>query len=256
MLKLLQNYHMHTTRCGHATGEDREYVEQSIQNGYQTVGFSDHTPFLSMGLLYNPNIRMQPDSLEGYVNSVLRLRDEYRTEIRILLGLEVEYYPNHFEEWKKLVQPFPFDYFLLGQHYIGNTFETIYSGELTSDESRLRLYVDQVSEAMKTGTFLYCAHPDLIRFRDTKSPFYRHEMQRLCEAAKEQNIPLEINLLGMTRERWYPNCDFWKIAGEIGNDVVIGADAHDPTGVYPEKAVETAEKMIQRFHLNHRQNLL
>ena len=43
---------------------------------------------------------------------------------------------------------------------------------------------------------------------------------------KELGIPLEINILGMTTGRLYPNEHFWKLVAEVGNDVVLGLDAH------------------------------
>ena len=36
------NYHTHTYRCNHATGEDKQYVESAINNGYDLLGFTDH----------------------------------------------------------------------------------------------------------------------------------------------------------------------------------------------------------------------
>ena len=40
------NMHTHTTRCQHAKGTDREYVEMAIEAGYDVLGFSDHAPYL------------------------------------------------------------------------------------------------------------------------------------------------------------------------------------------------------------------
>jgi histidinol-phosphatase (PHP family) len=39
------NYHTHTTRCHHAAGTEREYVEAAIANGIKVLGFADHTPY-------------------------------------------------------------------------------------------------------------------------------------------------------------------------------------------------------------------
>ena len=39
------NYHTHTKRCMHACGKDEEYVLAAIANGYEELGFSDHTPW-------------------------------------------------------------------------------------------------------------------------------------------------------------------------------------------------------------------
>ena len=42
---LRTNFHTHTTRCNHAVGEDRQYVEEAIKGGLKVLGFSDHSPY-------------------------------------------------------------------------------------------------------------------------------------------------------------------------------------------------------------------
>ena len=39
---LKYHYHTHTKRCGHAQGEDEEYVLSAIKHGFKFLGFSDH----------------------------------------------------------------------------------------------------------------------------------------------------------------------------------------------------------------------
>ena len=60
----------------------------------------------------------------------------------------------------------------------------------------------------------------------------RGQIQRrrrlLCRKAAECHVPLEINLYGMVDNRWYPRADFFRLAGEIGNEIVAGVDAHSP----------------------------
>ena len=41
-----RNYHTHTKRCGHAIGEDEEYVVNAIEAGLTDLGFSDHCPYI------------------------------------------------------------------------------------------------------------------------------------------------------------------------------------------------------------------
>jgi len=45
-MNMIANYHTHTPRCNHATGEERAYVEQAIKKGLKILGFSDHTPYI------------------------------------------------------------------------------------------------------------------------------------------------------------------------------------------------------------------
>ena len=79
---LLANFHTHTFRCHHAVGQDREYVEKAIEQGIKTLGFSDHSPYFFDGDYYS-HFRMRPEEFDGYVNSLLALRDEYKDDIDI-----------------------------------------------------------------------------------------------------------------------------------------------------------------------------
>ena len=44
-------YHTHTKRCGHAVGEDEEYVIEAIKAGIKDLGFSDHV-FLKKNIFH------------------------------------------------------------------------------------------------------------------------------------------------------------------------------------------------------------
>ena len=98
---MFANYHTHTWRCHHASGTEKEYVETAIKGGLKILGFSDHTPYpFPEGV--DTHAKMGMDELEGYVDTVLGLREEYKDDIEIHLGLEVEYLPPYFDELDSL----------------------------------------------------------------------------------------------------------------------------------------------------------
>ena len=223
------NYHTHTVRCNHAEGTEREYIEQAIARNLRILGFSDHAPQIYDG--YVSGYRMSPGQLEDYVTTLEALREEYAGRIEILIGLEAEYYPRYFGRLTDLIRPFHLDYLILGQHFTGNESD----GEPpcpqpTDDEKRLERYVRQTAEALETGRFRCFAHPDILNFTGDRK-IYRKWYEKLCGHAKELNIPLEMNMLGYATGRHYPNADFFRIAGEVGNDVILGCDAHNPARV-------------------------
>ncbi len=220
------NYHTHTPRCGHARGEEREYIEHAIRGGMKLLGFADHAPYpFPNG--YHSGIRMSLAETEGYVDGLLRLRTEYAQEIRILVGYEMEYFPACFDLALQHVCTYPIDYLILGQHFLGNEYDSAYAGSATDNPARLTTYVNLVLTGLSTGAFSCLAHPDVINFTgDTEH--YTREMTRLCTYAKAHGIPLEINFLGLKEHRHYPRDRFWRIAGEIGCDVIFGCDAHWP----------------------------
>lgn len=243
------NYHTHTTRCHHASGTEREYVEAAISNGLKTLGFADHSPY-PFPEDHSHHIRMRMHELEDYVNTVLSLKEEYRKDIDIHLGLEVEYFPTYFEQLRKEVADYPIEYFLLAQHYLGNSAKgDFYNGWKTEDPSKLIAYCDQVIQGLDTGCFTYLAHPDLIYFvGDTE--LYRTQMRRICKKAKEINLPLEINLLGIAEKRHYPTDLFWQIAGEEGCDAILGIDAHKPEHFDIRERILKTQELVKKYNLN------
>lgn len=244
---MIANYHTHTWRCRHAEGTEREYIESAIKGGLKILGFSDHTPMPYPGG-YVSEVKMDMAQLEGYVDTILELKSEYRRDIQIHLGLEVEYYPGYFDELLEVTGQYPIEYFLLGQHYLGNEIDDFFCWTPTDSEQLLIRYCEQTQEALETGRFVYFAHPDFFNFTgDLK--IYTVWMSRLCRCAKRLDIPLEINFLGIWQKRHYPNPDFWRIAGEVGNKVIFGADAHQADKVCNPEALSAAEKIVERYGL-------
>ena len=246
---MTNNYHTHTTRCHHAKGTEREYVEAAIESGLKVLGFADHTPYPFPGG-YSAHIRMNMDELEDYVDTVLSLKKEYEKDIEIHLGLEVEFFPQFFPELLSYASQYPIEYFLLAQHFLDNSKDCEpYSGTATDNVQYLIRYCEQIMQALDTGRFTYLAHPDLFHFTGDYTTYSTH-MRRLCKHTKKLNIPLEINFLGLADNRHYPNPFFWQIAGEEGCDVIFGIDAHSPEAFRFEDPLKKAHDMVDRYRLN------
>lgn len=241
------NYHTHTWRCHHATGLEREYVENAIAGGLKILGFSDHTPMPYDGG-YVSSSKMTMDQLRGYVDTLTALREEYRRDIEIHIGLEVEYYPKYFNALRAFVGDYEIEYFLLGQHHLGNEIGDVFSGNPTDNPDHLIRYCLQCMEAIETGCFTYLAHPDLIYFTGDDA-LYSVWMRKLCECALAHDMPLEINLLGLQEHRNYPKESFWQIAGEVGNTAIFGSDAHHAHNVWRPDTVEVANDLASRYNI-------
>lgn len=223
------NYHTHTTRCKHARGTERAYVENAIKQGFDVLGFSDHTPQPYENGFVSP-IRMDMSEFDDYVDTVRALKEEFSDRIEIKIGLEAEFFPMHFDRLMTEVRKREIDYLILGQHYVPDEEYGFYAGSLTYSEENLSEYVDAVIEALETGEFMYLAHPDLIHFEGPEDVYLYH-MQRLCEYAHENGVLLELNALGFLTDRWYPSAGFFKLAAEAGCRFIYGCDAHSPDQV-------------------------
>ena len=246
---MIFNYHTHTKLCGHAKGETKEYIEAAIARGLKTLGFSDHAPYLfpTKERQDKPRHSMHLDKLQSYADSVRALAKEYKDDIRILCGFELEYYPDYHEEEMALLRSVSPDYLILGQHYIGDESNgrPVHG---TTDETTLIAYATQAIAGLSTGDFLYLAHPDLPGWKFDKEVASR-EYRRVCEFAKKKGIPLEINFLGLGNNRCYPSKEFFAIAAEVGNEVILGIDAHTPEAFAAVEVEEKALQMVQELGL-------
>ena len=228
------NYHTHTVRCHHAQGTEREYIEAAIAASIKTLGFADHAPQIFPGDYYS-HFRMRPEELEDYCRTIRTLKEEYKDRIDIKIGLEAEYYPDLFADLIELIRPYDLDYLILGQHLDGNEIGYEHNFLPTEKEEDLIRHTSQVLRGLSTGRFTYLAHPDLVNFLGDDETYRRH-MLPFCQAIKEMDIPLEVNILGLTAQRNYPSERFYRIAAEVGNRFVLGIDAHtagalsDPAG--------------------------
>lgn len=239
------NLHTHTYLCNHADGTPREYVETAIKNGLSVLGFSDHVPYpFPDG--YFSGYRMTVEETEQYYREISALREEYKDKIKILIGYEAEYYPKHFDAMIKNISRFECDYLILGQHFTANEYDGIHTSGIFDDKTLLTAYIDQVCEALDTGMFSYVAHPDIIGYRGDRD-FYMSEALRLCEYAKNKDIPLELNLLGLSENRSYPYTEFWKAVAKTGNKVVVGCDAHNSERVGKPSEISLAENYLSQF---------
>lgn len=237
------NLHTHTHRCHHAKGTDEDYVLAAIDAGYDKLGFADHTPFPYTTEFEKKNVdKMSMEDLPGYIESIRALKEKYRGQIEILLGLECESVPDFFPFLRQIRKEM--DFLILGNH--GDRRIEPYFGKI-STPAGLRRFVEAAVEGMETGLFLYLAHPDLMF--NACAAFDADAVaasRELCRAANRLGIPLEYNLYGIYKGAkpgllGYPCDAFWHIAAEENCRAVVGVDAHFPEGfrVTPmEPAVE------------------
>ena len=247
-------YHTHTSRCGHAYGQDEEYVISAIEKGYKVIGFSDHV-FLPN--VIQEGIRGRYEELDNYINSINYLKEKYKDKIEIHLGFECEYSDKFKEYYEWLKKEKGFEYFILGQHLFFIDDKQLWLASFSDHVEGIKLYCDTIIKGIKTGLFTYIAHPDLfIRFFKEIPEASISEIRRLCECAEEYQIPFEINLGSLRDNRdkqgviTYPYEDFFKIVSEYNIPVIIGIDAHSPNDFDPNFSnIAYAEDLAKRLNL-------
>jgi histidinol-phosphatase (PHP family) len=237
-MPFVANYHTHTFRCEHASGDCVEYALEAVAAGITTLGFSDHTPLPDNKW---DDMRMAMSQLDEYEAAVSDARIA-APSVRILIGLECEY-SRDYHEWyrNEVLGRRGYQYLIAGCHYtpMGGRWVPSF-GHLNTAE-RLRAYTAYTIQTMESGLFAFITHPDII---GTSWSDWNQDLAAcandICAASVALQIPLELNSYGF-RKPWvdsqsgqrpaYPWEPFWAIAGRHGVKVVLSSDAHQPCDV-------------------------
>ncbi len=274
------NFHTHTALCGHADGQIEQYVEKGIESGFEVLGFSDHSP--SPTGKNDPHSRMSMEQFKTvYIPQLQALREQYKDQIDIKIGLEEEYYgddaeqnPN-IQQYRELTTPH-LDYLILGQHFalardeLGVTIQPFRNSDHKSARYPLD-YAYTVVEAIRSGKYAYVAHPDIfMQNRDTimqeEREIYdenvRIATEMICEEAAKCGIPLEVNLgaieavkHGVKRKMEdgtypYPVPYFWQVAQAKGCKAVMGFDSHSPSQLLDRKLEIEVKEYLKNYGID------
>ena len=177
------------------------------------------------------------------IKRMLRKRGETCAAILVAAGSSAR-----MQGQDKLLADYPLDYMIMGQHFNDPEYCQVYMGVPTDDEAVLNKYVDRIIEGMESGRYRYLAHPDLLDFTGGQEIYEKH-FTRLCEYLKSKDIPVEINMLGMTSGRHYPSDRFFRIAQRVGNTAIIGCDAHFPEALRDSEAMEKCRAFAEKYGL-------
>lgn len=237
------DYHIHTL-FSDGRGAPDDYIGAAIEGGLSEIGFSDHLTLTEE----QEDWSIIPARLPEYVRVIEELRSQY-TEIKILTGIEVDYFRGKHQEILEYLEAFPFDYVIGSVHYMGS--ESVDLGrEFYKGRDMERLYEDYfelVSEAASTGLFDIMAHPDLIRIFGNTYPGDATELyQQLAASLKKYDVAFEINSNGMNKPLgdFYPDRRYLHHFAKAGVPLCINSDAHSPerVGQYFDEAYALASE--------------
>lgn len=100
------NYHTHTTYCD-GESSPHEIVEEAARLGMDELGFSGHS-YTSIDESYC----MSRDGMQSYYDEIGRLSDEYSGKLKILRGIEMDYFSDP-EDYR-----YDWDHIICSCHYI------------------------------------------------------------------------------------------------------------------------------------------
>lgn len=235
-MKYTQNLHTHTVYCdGKNTPE--EIVLRAIELGFDTIGFSGHSP-VPLDLDYF----MQEDRIEDYKTEIYTLKEKYSDKIKVLCGIEYDMFSNTSQEG--------YDYIIGANHHLKIRGELI---DMDQRADNLKILIDTyfngngiefAKEYYKTSSMIpdlvnadFIAHIDLLTKNceiadlfDTQSKEYKDAaLEAVHTICKKINV-FEVNTGAISRgyrTTPYPSPFILKEINRIGGQVIITSDCHN-----------------------------
>ena len=220
--------HNHTPLCNHAEGTLIEYIEEAIKHKTEIFGFSDHAP-----MMYDEAYRMSFEQMDTYMKEVLHVKELYKDKIEILLGFEVDYFPNKMD---KRVLEAKVDYLIGSVHFIDDwgfdNPEFIGQYDREDIDAIWQRYFDLIEAMAKSKLFDIVGHLDLIKVFKflPKHKTVTELAYKALVAIKEADMTLELNIAGYRKPiaEAYPSKELLEIAFDLGIPITFASDAHKP----------------------------
>ncbi len=236
--------HNHTTRCNHAEGTVDEYIQRAIELNIDIYGFSEHAP-----MDFDPHYRLGFHEMQAYVEEIKSAKVRYKDKIKILLGYEVDYLPNHMDE---RVLSAKVDYFIGSVHFIDkwsfDNPEFIGGWKEKNIDDIWKAYFEATEAMVNSGKFDIVGHLDLIKvFKYLPKQDVRVLAKEVLLAIKKSNMVLELNAAGLRKPigEIYPSRSLLEEAFALDIPITFGSDAHSVTqvGYAYEEVIALAKKV-------------
>jgi histidinol-phosphatase (PHP family) len=229
------DYHVHEKHSRDAaTAMIPEYIASAEARGVHEIAFTTH--FITVGP--DVAISIREDEIPEYIEDIRRA--QANTTVRLLAGLEVDYFPGEERHLEQVLDNHDFDFILGSTHYVNGVdigsqtqAEGFFAGrpiKRAADE-----YYKVWKRAIESGLFDVMAHPDYWRkylhFYGKTAPWgeYGSAVFDALQAAADDSIGIEVNTAGERAGtgHFYPLQEFLIAAHEAGiENVTVGSDSH------------------------------
>ncbi|MGM0415451.1 MAG: histidinol-phosphatase [Thermodesulfobacteriota bacterium] len=238
--------------CLHAQDDLEAMVQEYIRQDFAWFGVSEHMPPLYDEYRYADereagisSIALQ-DQFGHYVETAQSLKERYRSQTPLLVGMETECYPGGLEYALELQQRYALDYIVGSVHHVrGVNFdfspaEYAHATEVCGDIDALYCtYFDEQFEMLQYLKPAVVGHFDLIRLYDPDysrrlaTPAVMQRIERNLAYVGEQRLCLDLNMRALLKgaPEPYISRPILEKALAMGVDILPGDDSHSVSSV-------------------------
>jgi histidinol-phosphatase (PHP family) len=230
--------HVHTERCGHATGSVTDCARAAEARALDTIVFTEHLA-LPDDLDAGRHLSMPPSELDAYLGEVASARSSY-PGISIVTGLEADFLtervPFTAEAIRDARSREHAPTVVLGSvHFIGDwAFDDPHHVEEWASrdvDEAWREYFSLWEQAAASEMFDVMSHPDLVKkFGHFPSSDPDALYRSAARTAAQAGVRIEVSTAGLRKPvgELYPGAGFLRRLAEAHVPAVVGSDAHEP----------------------------
>jgi histidinol-phosphatase (PHP family) len=229
------DFHVHTV-FGDGRDTPEEIVKEAISKNMKRIGFSEHSDPVGSYL------EMNEEKRAAYIREIKELKEKYKKEIEILLGIEDDLFAPEYDNSE-------LDYVIGSVHYIEAN-GRLYAVDVSAEEtaaivekefggdylSYAEAYYEALARLKDKKRVDIIGHFDLLMkfkdrgiFIDEKSERYKNAYKRALDALGNGYI-YEINTGAMSRgyrKEPYPSKEILTEIAKRGYRVIFSSDAHE-----------------------------
>lgn len=225
------DYHVHTSLCNHAVGTMEQYVQSALAQGLTTICFLDHLTFQEAGRRNAMFLREVP----MYVDVARRLARQYRNQIVVRVGLEVDFSPRHVDQCLDVLNTLSLDVVGASVHFLdGYDVVSRHSawarGEINPDQIYPE-YIRALERMLDFDYFDVVCHLDLPKkYNQQPPPAAIDGFLNVLEKIRRKDLAVELNTSGYrcAVAEAFPSALLLQRCAQLGIPVVTGSDAHAP----------------------------
>lgn len=246
------NFHSHTQYCdGKATAE--EIVKRAIELKFESLGFSGHAP-----VPHGEEWCMTFESLPEYKKHILELKEKYKNDITLYLGLEIDYIPGITKSFDWYMNEYDLDYNIGSIHivkvpevdkywFIDGPKKGYLNGlkELFNNDIRkaTKAFYEQSMEMIETQKPQVIGHIDKVimhSYSDLISPnsnWHWDLLKTTLDTAKKHDSIVEINTRGIYSGKYpftYPDNKAIEYCHKNNIRLMVNSDSHHPNDLDKE----------------------
>lgn len=232
------DFHVHSDYSSDGKVSMEDMINRAIKLGLNTICFTDH-----MDIDY-PKIYTYPFQfdIEDYYINLQILKDKYKSQIEILMGLELGMQAHIIDRMESLVKSYPFD-FIIGSVHVVDQIDPYYPHfweNITEEEGILKCF-NTIKECCEIyHGFHVCGHIDYIvryapssriEYQEYSYSYYTDILDEILKTLLKHGKGIEINTSGYKYGLGHPHpkTEILKRYKELGGEIItIGSDAHIP----------------------------